>query len=327
MSKNIDNMQREELLNTPICELDISLNNSWVNDCIKQLKKELLNKDITFSPKFWIGDDWYCPDGIVGISIPFFIFHPKLIALEKEFMGEVEGANKKECMKLLRHEIGHALDNAYRLRFNRQRQKLFGKSSLNYPHTYLPLNYSKKYVRHLKYCYAQSHPDEDWAETFAVWLTPKSSWKNVYKNWPALKKLELVDTIVNSIKNKRPINNKKEIIEPTSENTMTLKKFYQIRCKQNKNSIIPMNELFSIKKNGIKASKLIAKEKKEICKYVSNKSGYYQYHIEKILKDIQNRCHKKNLYFKYNDYNFMLSNAILKRINNYIDRGNHRIIM
>ena len=45
---------------------------------------------------------------------------------------------------------------------------------------------------HLEQWYAQSHPDEDFAETFAVWLAPDSHWRERYAGWPVLRKLEYV---------------------------------------------------------------------------------------------------------------------------------------
>ena len=43
------------------------------------------------------------------------------------------------------------------------------------------------------YHYAQKHPDEDWAETFAVWLEG-GPWRRRYRDWQvALAKLEYVD--------------------------------------------------------------------------------------------------------------------------------------
>ena len=56
---------------------------------------------------------------------------------------------------------------------------------------YRPSPFSRRYVRHLPGWYAQKHPDEDWAETFAVWMTPAAqTGKKEYAGWPeALAKL------------------------------------------------------------------------------------------------------------------------------------------
>ena len=52
--------------------------------------------------------------------------------------------------------------------------------------------------------YAQSHPVEDFAETFAVWLAPRSNWRAQYENWPALRKVEYIDRTMRRLKNRKP---------------------------------------------------------------------------------------------------------------------------
>jgi hypothetical protein len=96
-------------------------------------------------------------------------------------------------MRILRHEAGHVIQHSYRLHRRRRWQELFGSSSTRYPDFYRPNPASKNYVQHLRLWYAQSHPDEDFAETFAVWLRPRSDWRKRYEGWPVFKKLEYVD--------------------------------------------------------------------------------------------------------------------------------------
>ncbi len=134
-----------------------------------------------------------------GIAIPFYLAHPRLMRLEKAQMLEVEGGTPEWCMQILRHEAGHAFDNAYELRIAPPRIALFGRPSTAYPEFYLPKPYSKSFVLHLDSWYAQSHPDEDFAETFAVWLTPDSDWRARYADWPALRKLEYMDALMRAI--------------------------------------------------------------------------------------------------------------------------------
>ena len=97
---------------------------------------------------------------------------------------------------IMRHECGHAIQHGYQLQRRREWQRLFGKSSTKYPEAYRPNPASKRYVQHLRRWYAQSHPDEDFAETFAVWLRPRSDWRRRYEGWPALQKLEYVDELM-----------------------------------------------------------------------------------------------------------------------------------
>ena len=186
-------------------DLELTIESSRLEDNIHQLYAELEQKGIVFRPYFWISDEWFTPDGIPGIAIPFYLFHPRLARLEFDQMLEVEGGTPEWCMRILRHETGHAIDNAYRLRRKRKRQELFGRSSKPYPDYYTPKPYSKSFVQHLDMWYAQSHPDEDFAETFAVWLDPNSTWQERYADWPALKKLEYIDALMRGVAGKEPL--------------------------------------------------------------------------------------------------------------------------
>lgn len=196
----------KELLELRFCDLNLTLRQSRMTPFIKALYKELAEKNLRFKPHFWIASEWYATDGVPGIAIPFYLTHPRLIRLHTSIMGSApEGAESQDCMKVLRHEAGHAIDNAFHLRKSRQRQKLFGLSSTEYPESYQPLAPYKNFVSHLNPWYAQAHPDEDWAETFATWLSPSSKWKSKYKQWPlALEKLKFVDRTMKSIAGTRP---------------------------------------------------------------------------------------------------------------------------
>ena len=176
----------ERLLDLRLCDLGVTIRGGELADRIGQLYGELRGLGLRFRPHFWLSDEWYCPDGVPGVAIPFYLAHPRLARLELAHMLEVEGGTPEWCMRLLRHETGHAIENAYRLRLRRSRQRLFGKSSERYRDYYVPRPYSRRFVVHLEQWYAQSHPDEDFAETFAVWLAPDSNWRERYAGWPAL---------------------------------------------------------------------------------------------------------------------------------------------
>ncbi|MDZ7737131.1 MAG: putative zinc-binding metallopeptidase [Gammaproteobacteria bacterium] len=145
-------------------------------------------RGLKFRPHCWFGEEWFSPDGVPGIGVPFYLAHRRLKQLEKRIMFEVEGGTTRSCMKLLRHEAGHAIDTAWRLHNRKSWRRHFGSFNKPYPDYYSPRPGSKHYVLHLDWWYAQSHPAEDFAETFAVWLKPGSSWRRDYADWPALKK-------------------------------------------------------------------------------------------------------------------------------------------
>ena len=163
----------EQLLALPMHQLGVTLEGPFLSAQIAQLYAELAARQLRVRPHLWLSNEWFTPDGVPGIAVPFYLAHPRLAKLELDQMLEVEGGTPEWCMRILRHEAGHAVENAYRLRRLRSRQQIFGRSSEPYPKYYRPRPYSRSFVRHLDVWYAQSHPDEDFAETFAVWLTPR----------------------------------------------------------------------------------------------------------------------------------------------------------
>jgi len=195
----------DKLLDLRLCDLDLRIEGSGLEDRIAELHRDLLAQGLQFRPHFWLSDEWFCPDGVPGIAIPFYLAHPRLARLEQSQMHEVEGGTRDWCLKILRHEAGHALENAYLLRRRGRRRELFGRSSEPYPDHYAPKPYSRSFVAHLDSWYAQSHPDEDFAETFAVWLTAGSQWEERYAEWPALRKLEYVEELMEEIADRPPL--------------------------------------------------------------------------------------------------------------------------
>src|SRR5690242_17443723 len=186
----------EQLLDLRFSELGLQIEGSWLDARVTMLHDELAARGLTFQPHYWLSAEWFTPDGVPGIAMPFYLAHPRLMRLEKAQMLEVEGGTPEWCLQILRHEAGHAFDNAYELRKLRRRVRAFGRPSTPYPDFYLPKPYSKSFVLHLDSWYAQSHPDEDFAETFAVWLSPDSDWRVRYAEWPALRKLETMDGLM-----------------------------------------------------------------------------------------------------------------------------------
>lgn len=188
-----------------MCELSISIQGTWLEGCVEELYKELASKGLIFKPKCYLADEWLTPDKEPIIGIPFYLAHPTLTKLEMKMMLEAEGDSKDWCMKLLRHECGHAINYAYKLYTKRKWQNIFGKFSEEYEDVYRFRPYSRAFVRHLEDYYAQYHPDEDFSETFAVWLTPDSHWEEKYKDWPALDKLKYIDQLMSELSGKEPL--------------------------------------------------------------------------------------------------------------------------
>ena len=193
-----------ELLNCAFADLGVRIEGSVLEERVERINEELRRRGLRFRPAFWLSEEWFSPDGVPGVAIPFYLAHPRLAKLEKRQMLEVEGGTRQWCLRILRHEVGHAIDNAYRLHRRRRWRELFGPSSQPYPEFYSPKPYSKRFVLHLDSWYAQSHPSEDFAESFAVWLRPGSRWRTQYAGWPALKKLRYVDELMREISTSAP---------------------------------------------------------------------------------------------------------------------------
>src|SRR6202034_2161436 len=133
-------------------------------------------------------------------------------------------------MRLIRHETAHAYFYAYQLQNRRKWRRIFGAPSTDdTPDFYRPHPYSRSYVVNLDDWYAQSHPDEDFAETFAVWLTPGSEWRQRYAGWPAVKKLEYMDALMRSVRKLKPRLENPEEIDPLRRVRRTLRQHYRTK--------------------------------------------------------------------------------------------------
>ncbi|MBW7909231.1 MAG: hypothetical protein H3C50_10020 [Kiritimatiellae bacterium] len=193
------NLADDELLEKNISSLGLSLEHSGLQPFIQQLHDELKAKGLVFMPPCHVGDEWFVPVGIPAIFIPFFLVHERLRKLERKMILEVEGETPEWFMKLMRHEAAHAYSYAYRLQRKKKWQETFGLASQEDTGFYRPRPYSHSYVIHLDDWYAQAHPDEDFAETFAVWLTPGLDWRERYAEWRAQEKLKYVHSLMTSL--------------------------------------------------------------------------------------------------------------------------------
>ena len=225
-------MSDEQLLSLRFCDLKLKIERSPVAKRVRRLYRELDKRQIGFRPHVWLSEEWFSPDGVPGIAVPFYLAHPRLERLERRMMRNVEGGSAESAMRILRHEAGHAIDTAYRLRRRKRWREIFGPASLPYPDTYRARPGSRRYVQHLGEWYAQAHPCEDFAETFAVWLKPNSSWRRTYAQWPAFHKLEFVDELLENVRGTRPPVRNREVVEPLRENTHTLADHYRRKLRR-----------------------------------------------------------------------------------------------
>jgi hypothetical protein len=145
------------------------------------------------------------PEGTVAIGIPFYLADDRLLALQGRHGALVEGEGEEDILRYLRHEMGHVVNYAYQLFATEEWTDLFGPMSLPYEEEYRVVPFSPDFVRHLPGGYAQKHPDEDWAETFAVWMTPGLPWPDLYDDSPgALAKLEYCERTMAALRTVPP---------------------------------------------------------------------------------------------------------------------------
>ena len=293
----------EELLKKRFCDLRLTLRGTVVERHWKEVQKDLKGRGIRFNPHLWLSEEWFSPDGVPGIAVPFYMAHPRLMRLERQMMDEVEGGNANWLTRILRHEAAHALDNAYRLRRRKGWRKTFGRSTRPYPDVYRPRPASRDYVLHLGHWYAQSHPSEDFAETFAVWLQPRARWRRDYAGWPALKKLEYVDQVMQELKGAPPAVANRELIEPLSEDTRTLAEHYQ--QKRSRYELdrpgaydLRLKRIFgkrSSRKRHLKASTFVRRARPQLTRLLTRRSRLHPYLVHHVLRVIIQRCRDLDL--------------------------------
>ncbi|MBV8308566.1 MAG: putative zinc-binding metallopeptidase [Gammaproteobacteria bacterium] len=290
------------------CDLRLSIERSVIRRHVRRLYSDLEQRGLTLRPHVWLSEEWFSPDGVPGIAVPFYLAHPRLERLERRIMGEAEGGDPRLLLRILRHEAGHALDNAYRLRRRRRWREVFGPASRPYPARYRARAGSRRYVHHLGEWYAQAHPTEDFAETFAVWLAPKSGWRKNYQGWPALHKLQAVDELIAGVRGRRaPVRNRLRI-EPLEQNERTLAQHY--RRKLARNRMIRrgladelLRRAFTrepARRAALRATTLLRTHARALTLNVARALGVERYSAEQVLRMLIERSAALRLYVRGN---------------------------
>jgi len=188
----------QKLLSTRVCDLQLE-SQDVLAECLAQVGAELRAKGMTFVPQYYLGDDdFWTTDRAISVNIPWYLANSILWQMVNDHLFEY---TRDEVLMYLRHETGHAVNYAFELWKRKDWTQTFGDFRRSYRDVYNANPWSHDYVRHLHragmYHYAQKHPDEDFAESFAVWLDPSSRWRRRYRDWQvAVTKLEYVDRIV-----------------------------------------------------------------------------------------------------------------------------------
>lgn len=321
----------EELLSMRICDLKLKIDGSEIEFYVRQFSQELKDKGLTFFPKCYLADEWFCPDGVPIIAIPFYLAHPRLKQLEHKMVLEVEGGTKDSCLRLLRHEGGHAINYAFKLHRRKKWRELFGDFSNEYPDTYRPLPYSKRFVRHLENWYAQYHPDEDFAETFAVWLDPSSNWRKKYQGWRAMEKLLYVDRLMDKVRERTPIVTGGAKMCEASRLTQKLTTYYSRKRKAYAEDMpsfydSDLRRIFAEAAAGEKpdsAALFLNRHRRAIVNGVSRWTGERKFTISRLLKNLITRCQEIKLFRRDDEaYSLLQVTAFLTQmVMNYLFTG------
>lgn len=297
------------LLGLRLCDLGLRVQGSALEARVEALYAELAARGLTLRPHVWLSTEWFAPDGVPGFAIPFYLAHPRLAAIEARHMHEVEGGTEAWFRQMLRHEAGHTLDSAYRLHDHPQWREVFGSFEAPYHRRYRPKPYSKRFVRHLENWYAQSHPAEDFAETVAVWLDPRSAWRTRYRGWPVMTKLLYVNRLMREIAGVEPLVRRRDQVEPISALTLTLGEYYEEKRRRYRINLRhvyerDLNRLFTARRRGVdalEAAAYLRQARPSIRELVASKTGAHRYAIDRVLRELIERSAELDLVVRGND--------------------------
>ncbi|MBI4511529.1 MAG: putative zinc-binding metallopeptidase [Deltaproteobacteria bacterium] len=270
--------------------LGLKLETSPLWPQVETLYKELSQAGIGFRPPLYVANEWGCPDGVPIIGVPFYLVDSRFWALEEQHADDLEDSDR--ILMGLRHEAGHAVNYAYRLYEEAEWTRLFGNFFAEYDDDYLPCPFSRKHVRHLPGWYAQKHPDEDFAETFAVWLTPGLDWKARYSGTEALPKLEYIDRLAPRIGHLSPSVDPSSVTTDPDELAFTVAEFYKRRAEADGPPVDELRdsldqdlrELFPAEGLGIDGATVTWERRRSIMRTVSNYTGSRMYVVKALLE-------------------------------------------
>lgn len=333
-SEDFSQLSDQQILKMRFKDLPISVAQTEVQEKVQQLYLELEAKGLVFRPQIFFGDEWFSPEGMNAIAVPFYLANTRLKQLEKTLMLDVEGGNPEYFMKLLRHEAGHCFDHCYRFSKRKKWHQIFGSPNEEYaPETYRPQPYSKSYVKHLDGWYAQAHPDEDFSETFAVWLDPHRDWKKEYAKWPvALAKLEYMDQLAKESVKLKNFAEDGRLPSNVANLSTSLEKYYQKRRREQADEYPDfydedLKKIFNgdttLSKREFSAARFMTRHRKHIVATLVWATNERKYAIDALVKRLRDRCDKLDLRLGKTDVQTTIevSSFLTSLVKNYLFTG------
>jgi hypothetical protein len=289
------------VLGMKVSELGLRLEGSPVEGYVRELYKELDRRGLKkFRPVCYLTDEWGCPDQQPVLGIPFYLADPKLRRLEKA-VDALE--TDRQIMMYMRHEAGHVFNYAYRLYTTPEWRRLFGPFFRSYRDEYRPVPFSRDFVRHIEGWYAQKHPDEDFAETFAVWLTPRSAWRRRYKGWPAMQKLRYVERVARALADVEPIVKTGEVDITPEDISETVEQFYQRADEERRARIdieldahLPQIFLTRKRKEVKPAADIVSRHQRELVEKITYWTGAPRPIVRGLIDSICRTCERMKLW-------------------------------
>lgn len=327
-------MGSSALLDLRFCDLGVCIEGTPLEARALELTIELRKRRLRFTPDIWLSSDWFSPEEVTGFAVPFYLAHPRLTRLERAQMLSVEGGDRRQAMQLFRHECGHALGTAFRLYRRKDWQRVFGRYDSDYPLHYRAQPRSRAFVQHLDAWYAQSHPAEDFAETFAVWLDPRSRWRERYRGWPALAKLEYVEHLMTKLAGARAPYRLRERTESLARLRTTLREHYAakraryaaFRPDVQDGDLLTLFAYDPARTRSHSAAAFLARIRPTVRERIARFTGEAAYTIDQVLQDMIHRARQLALSVERRRTDLVRDVEILVTVQtmNYLHAGFHR---
>lgn len=290
-------------------DLGLTIHGTPLEVVLREFQAELKACGITkVSPHFYLSTEWGVPFDTISIAIPFYLASVDLTDFHAERGGLVEGGGPSDVLRYLRHEMGHVVNYAYRLYEHQDWTDQFGDINEPYEEEYQPKPFSLHYVLHLPGWYAQKHPDEDWAETFAVWMTPGLNWRERYAGRPALAKLEYCDRIMQELRAREPLTTAEDPDEDVGGIDVTLDEYYQTIGLDKADIAFNIDQTLETifgdagdqqpSKTSLPAGSLIRRQRRVASAEVYRWTGWFPERVRLLMDELAKRADERKLTYR-----------------------------